>query len=198
MEFHFHRFPTPQPVEQLLYRINPACLDLFLTADHEIFTLRELDGYGYAGKEIFSYIHHPDQLIVMVYFETKAGWNRIPLDFLVLAERDFQARMGSGNAVLEQFLHEQDPLEKVAKFFPANQSHDFIFTRYHPPVVLEELTIQVTNGRLADYLEADTSIGEHISQVFRAFWEKNYCAVKKMGWYTVFFIGPLKRTASLC
>ena len=75
-------------VEWLKFQVPPDKHALFIQSDKQIWTTVLASYPGYLSKQIWVNPLHPDELIIIIHWETLESWKIIPAD--VLADTDYQ------------------------------------------------------------------------------------------------------------
>ena len=79
-----HRFESGEhlPVEVLVFEVDPAYVDEFLTVDHEVWTLGEayvdgLDRIPFLSKEVWLDDAHPGRITIVFVWESMDAWMHV-------------------------------------------------------------------------------------------------------------------------
>ena len=87
-----------QPVEVLVFRVDPRHLDEFLRVDHEVWTLGEAfadgaDRIPFLSKEVWLDDSRPGEVTLVFVWESMEAWESVDTDSLQSAlQADFDAR----------------------------------------------------------------------------------------------------------
>jgi len=87
-----------QPVEVLVFRVDPRHLDEFLRLDHEVWTLGEAfadgaDRIPFLSKEVWLDDSRPGEVTLVFVWESMEAWESVDTDSLQSAlQADFDAR----------------------------------------------------------------------------------------------------------
>ena len=87
-----------QPVEVLVFRVDPRHVDEFLRVDHEVWTLGEAfadgaDRIPFLSKEVWLDDSRPGEVTLVFVWESMEAWESVDTDSLQSAlQADFDAR----------------------------------------------------------------------------------------------------------
>lgn len=82
--------------EWLRFRVKPELRERFIQLDQEIWDEAIASSPGYLGKEIWLG-ESPDQVVVIVHWQSEALWKAVPADLVDATEARFAAAMGAEN-----------------------------------------------------------------------------------------------------
>lgn len=110
------RFEKPEPVEQLLFKVNPNMIEKFIETDHEIWT-KALSKYpGFISKEVWVNDSVPGEVITIIYWSDMKLWKAIDHNELIETDMKFQEAMGEGNAILFDAMHVKNQYYRVSEY----------------------------------------------------------------------------------
>ena len=80
-------------IEWLKFRVSPQSRDVFMRLDNEIWTTTLGKFQGFLGKEVWISPDIPDEITLIIRWETRAQWKNIPLSVLAATEEKFAQQM---------------------------------------------------------------------------------------------------------
>ncbi|MGB2924223.1 MAG: TIGR03792 family protein [Limnothrix sp.] len=99
--------PLPQPtedfpvVEYLRYAVPPADQTLFIEKEAEIWGQFNASFPGFNGKEIWQDPQHPNRLVVVVHWQSRAQMQAIPKAQIKLTDDQFTKAVGQTYQLLD-------------------------------------------------------------------------------------------------
>ncbi|AFY99655.1 TIGR03792 family protein [Calothrix sp. PCC 6303] len=88
-------------IELLKFKVPLSEQEEYLQKDAEIWTATLAKYPGFLSKEIWVNSEMPEELTLVIYWETREQWKAIPLDDLTLTETSFVEVMGKSYPILE-------------------------------------------------------------------------------------------------
>ena len=80
-------------IEWLKFRVSPQSRDVFIRLDNEIWTSTLGQFPGFLGKEVWISPDIPDEITLIIRWETREQWKNIPLSVLAATEEKFAQQM---------------------------------------------------------------------------------------------------------
>ncbi len=80
-------------IEWLKFRVSPESRDIFIQSDNEIWTPILAQFPGFLGKEVWISPTIPEEITLIIRWETREQWKAIPLDILEATEQKMAQRM---------------------------------------------------------------------------------------------------------
>ncbi|MGK7882285.1 MAG: TIGR03792 family protein [Crocosphaera sp.] len=80
-------------IEWLKFRVSPQSRDVFIRLDNEIWTSTLGQFPGFLGKEVWISPDIPDEITLIIRWETREQWKNIPLSVLGATEEKFAEQM---------------------------------------------------------------------------------------------------------
>ncbi|MDJ0581546.1 TIGR03792 family protein [Crocosphaera sp.] len=80
-------------IEWLKFRVSPQSRDVFIRLDNEIWTSTLGQFQGFLGKEVWISPDIPDEITLIIRWETREQWKKIPLSVLAATEEKFAEQM---------------------------------------------------------------------------------------------------------
>jgi uncharacterized protein (TIGR03792 family) len=94
-------------IEWLKFKVFAQDQEFFLIKDAEIWTHNLRQYPGFLGKEIWLNPNHPDEMILLIRWQTLEQWKAIPQEVLEEIERQFHQAMGSHfYQMIESFFYQ--------------------------------------------------------------------------------------------
>lgn len=84
-------------IEWLKFTVNSRSREQFIQKDEEIWTPSLSQYPGFLGKEVWIEPDAPDQVILIVRWQTRKQWKSIPTKDLIEIEKRFSATMNKMN-----------------------------------------------------------------------------------------------------
>lgn len=101
-------------IEWLKFFVSPELREKFIEKDAQIWTSK-LAGYpGFLGKQVWLNPDRPNEVIMVIHWESREKWKSIPLQDLEETEREFNLQMGSDSYKM------LESLEYQVRKFPRN------------------------------------------------------------------------------
>ncbi len=80
-------------IEWLKFRVSPQSRDIFIRLDNQIWTPVLAQFSGFLGKEVWISPNLPDEITLIIRWETRAQWKAVPVDILEATEEKFAGQM---------------------------------------------------------------------------------------------------------
>ncbi|MDJ0599411.1 MAG: TIGR03792 family protein [Crocosphaera sp.] len=80
-------------VELLKFKVSPESRNIFIQLDHEIWTPALEQCSGFLGKEVWISPNSPQEITLVIRWETRQQWKRIPQEILEETEQKFAQQM---------------------------------------------------------------------------------------------------------
>lgn len=80
-------------IEWLKFRVSVESRDIFIQLDNQVWTSVLSQFPGFLGKEVWISPHTPDEITVMIRWETREQWKAIPCTILEETEQKFAQKM---------------------------------------------------------------------------------------------------------
>ncbi|WP_107666604.1 TIGR03792 family protein [Cyanothece sp. BG0011] len=80
-------------IEWLTFQVSPESRDIFIQSDNEIWTPVLAKFPGFLGKEVWISPNIPEEITIIIRWQTREQWKAIPLDILEETEQTFAQRM---------------------------------------------------------------------------------------------------------
>ncbi|WP_035798161.1 TIGR03792 family protein [Crocosphaera chwakensis] len=80
-------------IEWLKFEVSPESRDIFIQLDNEIWTSVLAQFPGFLGKEVWISPDKPQEIILVIRWQTREQWKRIPFDILEATEQKMAKRM---------------------------------------------------------------------------------------------------------
>ena len=107
---------TRQAVEYLVFEVKPELKDRFIEAEHQIWT-KILDSFpGLISKEIWINDLKPNEVTVVIYWNSFEEWKAIPEEVLKEVEQEFDDFFGEENYSFKEARHENNRWYKVSEY----------------------------------------------------------------------------------
>jgi uncharacterized protein (TIGR03792 family) len=87
-------------VEWLRYRVPRESRDVFLKADADSWTAMLSQQAGFIQKQTWANPQTPDELNLVIYWESKAQWKAVPEDALANTHEVFVQKVGQAFTLL--------------------------------------------------------------------------------------------------
>jgi uncharacterized protein (TIGR03792 family) len=81
-------------IEWLKFRVSPESREKFIQKDGEIWTATLAKYTGFLGKEVWINPSVPEELAIVIRWQTREDWKAVPKDVLDETERQFHRAMG--------------------------------------------------------------------------------------------------------
>ncbi|ACK69089.1 conserved hypothetical protein [Gloeothece citriformis PCC 7424] len=81
-------------IEWLKFKIDPESRETFIEKDNQIWTAALAPYPGFLGKEVWINPHIPDEIVLVIHWETRQQWSAVPNSVLEETERQFREEMG--------------------------------------------------------------------------------------------------------
>jgi uncharacterized protein (TIGR03792 family) len=94
-------------IEWLKFIVSPELREKFIEKDAQIWTAKLATYPGYLGKEIWLNPDRPEEIIMIVRWESREQWKSIPLQDLEETERQFAKQMGNDSYKMTESLEYQ-------------------------------------------------------------------------------------------
>jgi uncharacterized protein (TIGR03792 family) len=88
-------------IEWLQFRVEPTERDRFLAQDALIWTPVLAQQPGFLSKECWAIASQPDQIIIVVRWQSQQDWDQVDPELLATTEQAFLAAMGSVYELVE-------------------------------------------------------------------------------------------------
>jgi uncharacterized protein (TIGR03792 family) len=88
-------------IELLKFKVPLLEQEKYLQKDAEIWTTALAKYPGFLGKEIWVSSEKPEELTLVIHWETREHWKAIPVDDLTLTEASFIQALGKSYPILE-------------------------------------------------------------------------------------------------
>jgi uncharacterized protein (TIGR03792 family) len=89
-------------IEWLKVQVAEELREAFIQKDEEIWTAALAKYSGFLGKEVWISPKKPEEVILVIHWETREAWNAIPPDYLKATETQFnQAFDGNTYEIIE-------------------------------------------------------------------------------------------------
>lgn len=103
-------------IEWLKFRVAPELREKFIQNDEAIWTAALIDFPGYLGKEVWIDQNAPEEIILVIHWETLEQWHSIPQSLLDQIEEKFAQKMEKDSYKILEFRQYQ------IRKFPASRS----------------------------------------------------------------------------
>ena len=80
-------------IELLKFRVSPQSRDIFIQLDNKIWTKTLAQFPGFMGKEVWISPNIPDEITLIIRWETREKWKAIPLSVLAASDEEFAQEM---------------------------------------------------------------------------------------------------------
>ncbi|ACB51993.1 putative dimeric alpha-beta barrel protein [Crocosphaera subtropica ATCC 51142] len=80
-------------IEWLKFQVSPESRDIFIQLDNEIWTPVLAEFPGFLGKEVWISPNIPQEVTLIIRWETREQWKAIPQTLLEETEQKFAQRM---------------------------------------------------------------------------------------------------------
>ncbi|MDJ0846029.1 TIGR03792 family protein [Crocosphaera sp.] len=80
-------------IEWLQFKVSPESRERFIQLDREIWTPVLEQFSGFLGKEVWISPHRPQEIILIIRWETREQWKSIPQEILEQTEQKFAQQM---------------------------------------------------------------------------------------------------------
>ncbi len=80
-------------IEWLKFQVSPESRDIFIQLDNRIWTSVLAEFPGFLGKEVWISPHTPDEITLIIRWETYEQWKRVPQAILEETEEKFAQKM---------------------------------------------------------------------------------------------------------
>ena len=94
-------------IELLKFRVCPQIQDQFIKLDRQIWTSMLKNCDGFIDKEVWVNLNEVDEIICLIKWESRQKWKAIPLEKLILTEKEFAQKMGETSYQLTECLEYQ-------------------------------------------------------------------------------------------
>ncbi|MGI5958959.1 MAG: TIGR03792 family protein [Massiliimalia sp.] len=111
-----HRFEKPAAVEELVFRVKPECLEEFIQADHEIWTLYLAKCPGFMSKEVWVSDTVPGEVTSIIYWSDYELWQQVSVEEMAEVQKQFDARVGVENYEFVSAPHETSQKYRVTEY----------------------------------------------------------------------------------
>jgi uncharacterized protein (TIGR03792 family) len=81
-------------IEWLKFKVEPQAREKFIAIDRQIWTPSLAENKGFLGKEIWIAPDKPDEVTLVIKWQTREAWKSVPADRLAETEAQFKAAMG--------------------------------------------------------------------------------------------------------
>ena len=82
-------------IEWLKFKVSPESRDQFIQLDHEIWTPTLEQFPGFLGKEVWISPNHPQEITLVIRWETRQQWKSVPQNILEETEQKFAQQMNN-------------------------------------------------------------------------------------------------------
>lgn len=80
-------------IEWLKFNVAPQEREKFIQTDNEIWTVTLAQFPGFLGKEVWIAPNKPQELILVIHWETRQQWKAVPQSVLETTEQQFARAM---------------------------------------------------------------------------------------------------------
>jgi uncharacterized protein (TIGR03792 family) len=94
-------------IEWLKFVISPELREKFIEKDAQIWTSKLASYPGFLGKEVWLNPDRPNEVIMVIHWESREKWKSIPIQDLVETEREFNRQMGADSYKMLESLEYQ-------------------------------------------------------------------------------------------
>jgi uncharacterized protein (TIGR03792 family) len=94
-------------IEWLKFIISPELREKFIETDARIWTAKLATYRGFLGKEIWLNPDRPEEIIMVIRWESREQWKSIPMEVLEATEREFSQALGSDTYKMTESLEYQ-------------------------------------------------------------------------------------------
>jgi uncharacterized protein (TIGR03792 family) len=84
-------------IEWLKFRVDPQVREKFIQKDAEMWTATLARNPGFLGKEVWINPNAPEEIILIIRWETRQAWKTVPEAMLAETEQYFAQEMGEDN-----------------------------------------------------------------------------------------------------
>lgn len=84
-------------IEWLKVRVAEALRERYIQKDEEIWTTALARYPGFLGKEIWLNPDHPDEIVMVIQWQSREQWKAIPEEALEQVEREFDRALGTSD-----------------------------------------------------------------------------------------------------
>lgn len=88
-------------VEWLKIRVSPELREKFIAKDAEIWTATLSTYPGFLSKEVWINPETPDEVVIMIRWETLEQWKAVPAKHLTKIEARFTQEFGESQEIIE-------------------------------------------------------------------------------------------------
>jgi uncharacterized protein (TIGR03792 family) len=81
-------------IEWLKFRVPERSRAKFLEKDSEIWSSTLIRYHGFINKEVWLNPHQPDEIVLIIRWQSREDWSSVPADVLQQTEKDFSRAMG--------------------------------------------------------------------------------------------------------
>ena len=108
-----YRKLTPQFVEELVFRMDPADVGAYVAAD-EMSWGKALSGVpGYLGGEIWEEIDAPGTVHNIIFWDSRETLQNLPKELCDRAEADFQKKLNGVKVDFVGMRHQKQPMRRI-------------------------------------------------------------------------------------
>jgi uncharacterized protein (TIGR03792 family) len=83
-------------IEWLKFQVAEELREKFIQADEAIWTAALAKHSGYLGKQVWISPHTPNEVVIVIHWETLEAWKSFPADVAEATEKRFTEQMGTG------------------------------------------------------------------------------------------------------
>jgi uncharacterized protein (TIGR03792 family) len=94
-------------IEWLKFIVSPELREKFIEKDAQIWTSKLASYPGFLGKEVWLNPDRPNDVIMVIHWESREKWKSIPVRDLVETEREFERQMGGDSYKMVESLEYQ-------------------------------------------------------------------------------------------
>jgi uncharacterized protein (TIGR03792 family) len=82
-------------IEWLKFQVSEELREKFIQTDEAIWTAALAKHPGYLGKQVWINPKKPDQVVMIIHWETLEAWKSFPADIAEATEKRFAEQMGA-------------------------------------------------------------------------------------------------------
>jgi len=95
-------------IEWMKIKVAAELRESFIQEDAAIWTPALARCDGFLSKEVWLDRQFPDQVIIIIHWQTREQWHKIPEDYLAVTTREFKQRFPYPNEIIEAREYEVD------------------------------------------------------------------------------------------
>lgn len=88
-------------IEWLKFQVPVEVREKFIQKDEEIWTQALAKNPGFLGKEVWLNPNIPEQLVLVIHWESREAWSAVPKKLLEETEQQFIREMGAVYPIIE-------------------------------------------------------------------------------------------------